>query len=164
VRDEIVELGTRYGIVTPYTSYLATDGSERRDGIQMDGVRGNAQRVLRNAPGVMSATVEVTADSGRGAVSVAKESRKKREAEQVRDEKLSSGVKTVGNKTFIYDESGIWTDTEFKPESKLPEVKLKFASDEFFKLIASEKELAQFFALGEEVIVVWKGRVYRIEK
>src|SRR5204863_1750044 len=26
-RDEIVELGTRYGLVTPYTSYLATDGS-----------------------------------------------------------------------------------------------------------------------------------------
>src|SRR5687767_14670509 len=27
VRDEVVELGTRYGLVTPYTSYLATDGS-----------------------------------------------------------------------------------------------------------------------------------------
>jgi len=27
LRDEIVDLGTRYGIVTPYTSYLATDGS-----------------------------------------------------------------------------------------------------------------------------------------
>ena len=26
-RDEVVELGTRYGLVTPYTSYLATDGS-----------------------------------------------------------------------------------------------------------------------------------------
>ena len=25
--DEVVDLGTRYGIVTPYTSYLATDGS-----------------------------------------------------------------------------------------------------------------------------------------
>ena len=25
LRDEIVDLGTRYGIVTPYTSYLATD-------------------------------------------------------------------------------------------------------------------------------------------
>src|SRR5439155_14466354 len=27
LRDELVDLGTRYGIVTPYTSYLATDGS-----------------------------------------------------------------------------------------------------------------------------------------
>ena len=27
LRDEVVELGTRYGIVTPYTSYLATDGT-----------------------------------------------------------------------------------------------------------------------------------------
>ena len=27
LRDEVTELGTRYGIVTPYTSYLATDGT-----------------------------------------------------------------------------------------------------------------------------------------
>src|SRR4030095_9581203 len=27
IRDELVELATRYGIVTPYTSYLATDGT-----------------------------------------------------------------------------------------------------------------------------------------
>ena len=27
LKDEIIDLGTRYGIVTPYTSYLATDGT-----------------------------------------------------------------------------------------------------------------------------------------
>src|SRR5699024_7323024 len=27
LRDEVTDLGTRYGIVTPYTSYLATDGT-----------------------------------------------------------------------------------------------------------------------------------------
>jgi hypothetical protein len=31
-------------------------------------------------------------------------------------------------------------------------------------LLAREKELAQFFALGEEVVVVWKGKVYRVVK
>ncbi|MBC7797489.1 MAG: VWA domain-containing protein, partial [Pyrinomonadaceae bacterium] len=36
LRDEVVDLGTRYGIVTPYTSYLATDGSERtRDDVRV---------------------------------------------------------------------------------------------------------------------------------
>ena len=28
LRDEIVDLGTRYGIVTPYTSYLALEPDE----------------------------------------------------------------------------------------------------------------------------------------
>ena len=27
LRDEVVDLGTRYGIVTPYTSYLALEGA-----------------------------------------------------------------------------------------------------------------------------------------
>src|SRR4029079_19455754 len=29
LRDEVVELGTRYGIVTPYTSYLVLEPGER---------------------------------------------------------------------------------------------------------------------------------------
>ena len=56
LRDEIVDLGTRYGIVTPYTSYLATDGSERQfllDGVSGGGGSGNgtgnARSVNRNA-------------------------------------------------------------------------------------------------------------------
>src|SRR5882672_505534 len=36
LRDEIVELGTRYGIVTPYTSYLVLEPRER--GRQMIGM------------------------------------------------------------------------------------------------------------------------------
>src|SRR5262249_26429339 len=38
LRDEIVELGTRYGIVTPYTSYLVLEPSER--GRQLSGMSG----------------------------------------------------------------------------------------------------------------------------
>jgi hypothetical protein len=43
-------------------------------------------------------------------------------------------------------------------------VKLKFAENEFFDLIAKEKDLAQFFAVGEQVLIVWKGKVYRVIK
>jgi len=67
--------------------------------------------------------------------------------------------KKFGVKTF-YEENGVWIDGEFKEEAKVPEIKLKFASDEFFNLIAKEKDLAQYFSLGEQVVVVWKGKVY----
>jgi hypothetical protein len=35
---------------------------------------------------------------------------------------------------------------------------VQFASDEYFRLIAAEPALAQYLALGEQVVVVWKAR------
>jgi Mg-chelatase subunit ChlD len=158
LRDEIVELGTRYGIVTPYTSYLATDGSER----QIAGLPMNSRRMA--AP----ATVDMMrSESGAGAVTMSKDAKKMKEEDKVSardDEAVKSGmVKKVGVKTF-YLENGVWTDSDFKEEAKLTEVRLTFASDAFFDLVTKEKELAQFFSIGEQVVVVWKGRVYRITK
>ena len=69
----------------------------------------------------------------------------------------------VGTKNF-YNQSGVWQDAEFKAEKKLPEISVKYGSEEFYALLNKEKELAQFLALGEQVVVVWNGNVYRIVK
>ena len=69
----------------------------------------------------------------------------------------------VANKNFI-QQSNVWVDAEFRPELKRSEVNLKFGSEEYFATVSREKELAQYFALGEEVVVVWKNRVYRVTK
>jgi Ca-activated chloride channel homolog len=185
VRDEIVDLGTRFGIVTPYTSYLATDGSEVNS---TNGSVGNTinQRQIQNLPtakrrvmsgrgsgngsaprpmATPSATVDVT--SGAEAVKSSKDRKAKNETVTITSDddeiiKLDS-VQKVGAKTFYLD-NGVWVDGEFKAESKLPEIKLQFASNEYFDLAAKEKDLAQYLALGEEVVIVWKGKVYRIIK
>lgn len=158
LRDEIVELGTRYGIVTPYTSYLATDGSEnddrRRDLPTVS--RNRASDSLLNAPSMAQS-------SGAGAVKSSKEAKAKSEAETL-DRAASAAVRNVGNKTFYLDEKGFWIDAELKAATALPEIKLRFASTEYFDLIYREKGLAPFFALGERVAVVWKGKIYRVEK
>src|SRR5260221_11895307 len=39
----------------------------------------------------------------------------------------------VGNKNFI-NQSSVWIDSEFAETARLPEVTIKFASDEYFKL------------------------------
>ncbi|MDQ3798421.1 MAG: hypothetical protein M3384_03125, partial [Acidobacteriota bacterium] len=75
----------------------------------------------------------------------------------------SNYLQQVGNKNF-YNVNNVWQDAEFDEKQKNNEIRIKFASDEFFDLLAREKELAQFFALGEEVVVVWKGKVYRVVK
>lgn len=168
LRDEIVDLGTRYGIVTPYTSYLATDGS-----FQIDGASGNNNntRTLRNERQRPAKTMNMPAPTtGEGAVLASKDAKKKQESVSVMSDDAEvlrvdgqTVIKKAGVKTF-YLENGVWVDSEFKEEARMPETKLQFASDQYFDLIAKEKELAQFFALGEQVVVVWKGKVYRITK
>jgi hypothetical protein len=46
----------------------------------------------------------------------------------------------------------------------MPEISVKFASNEYFDLINREKGIAQYLSLGEEVVVVWKNRVYRVTR
>jgi hypothetical protein len=160
LRDEVVDLGTKYGIVTPYTSYLATDGSfspppmRDRVGTPMD---------MRSMQSMPAAKAEA---SGAGAVREAKKMRAQQNnisLDSKDDETIATGaIRKVGVKTF-YLNSGVWIDGDYDAQSKLPEVKLKFASDEYFNLLKQEKELAQYFAQGEQVVVVWKGKVYRVE-
>jgi Ca-activated chloride channel homolog len=181
VRDEIVDLGTRFGIVTPYTSYLATDGSERQMAdssgfnqmqrgstvVKNKSLSGARRPMPQPTPRIDGFGSGNAPASGESAVLASKDRKVKQEAEKITaedDEILKAGnVKKVSTKTF-YEENGVWIDGEFKEEAKLTEIKLKFASDEFFDLIAKEKDLAQYFSLGEQVVVVWKGKVYRIIK
>ena len=67
----------------------------------------------------------------------------------------------VGNKNF-QNQSNVWVDSESLNNSKLPEVSVKFGSDEYFALIKREVGLAQYFALGQQVVVVWNNKVYRV--
>ncbi|MEP6923958.1 MAG: VIT and VWA domain-containing protein [Pyrinomonadaceae bacterium] len=176
LRDEIVELGTRYGIVTPYTSYLATDGSERREdlprGTTFSSVlRSGATPRDKNKSAAPRPTPKVEAQSGADAVMLSKQQNAQQAnvmATAKEDDEsvyLSANVaRNVGTKTFYNQTNNIWQDAEFKQESNLPEVTVKFASEDYFNLLKQEKELAQYFALGEEVVVVFKGKVYRVVK
>jgi len=159
LRDEIAELGTRYGIVTPYTSFLATDGS-------FESVRRDASGAYQMNQGAAKSMKE---KSGRNAVELSVQQNTQMSnatlAPSSRNVFVADGLNNqfVGTKNF-YNQSGVWQDAEFKTEAKLAEVKIQFASSEYFELLNKERELAQFFALGEQVVVVWKGKVYRIIK
>jgi Ca-activated chloride channel homolog len=168
LRDEIVDLGTRYGIVTPYTSYLATENNFQIDGSSGGGVGGGRGNLRLSNRALKSMPAQIT---GQGAVTASKDAKEKQETVTVTGDSDNEALKVdgqtvvrkVGVKTF-YLENGVWIDSEFKEEAKSPETRLQFASNEYFELVAKEKALAQFFALGEQVVVVWKGRVYRITK
>jgi Ca-activated chloride channel family protein len=186
--DEIVDLGTRYGIVTPYTSYLAVEpgmGFDADDAVRVTQGerRGRAQPVNRpdanrSAGGIAGGSGAATRDmsappppapkkedakakTGEVAVRESKRARAQQEVVRVESDAPSTVVRKVGDKTF-YMRDGVWTDSEFKQEAKLPETALEFGSDEYFALLRREPQLARFFSLGERVVVVYKGRVYRV--
>lgn len=163
-RDEVVELGTRYGLVTPYTSYLATDGS-------MANIRQDAPMAADMA---RSGAKKAEEKTGVGAVRLSTQQNAMQMNTQVvagedKDEKEQIIVRNtvnnqfVANKNFI-NQNGIWVDSDFTEASRLSEVSIKFASDEYFKLVEREPRLAPYLSLGEQVLVVWKGKVYRITK
>lgn len=169
LRDEVVDLGTRYGIVTPYTSYLATDGSFRSADVvgntfQIDGEE--ARRAVEDKSGrgavqrsVQQSTLQMNTMAAPPAAKMKKDDRK---SEQVYLENTTKN-QFVANKNF-FNQSGNWIDAEYKKEKNLPEVNLKFASEEYFALVRREPEIAQYFAIGEDVTVVWKGTVYNVVK
>ncbi len=166
LRDEIVDLGTRYGIVTPYTSYLALEPNAQPQEVTRISGAGNVVGGLRrpaNAPPPPSAmkAADARATTGVAGVQQSKRAREQAEAERFDRDSLSSAVRTVGGKTF-YLREGVWTDAEFKPEARLPETTMKFGSDDYFTLLKQKPRLADFFALGERIVVVYEGRVYRI--
>jgi len=162
LRDEIVDLGTRYGIVTPHTSFLALEpGAQVKDVTSALPVRRRAFGGLTGGITTAPKAADVAASNGAGAVQQSKSARAQQEAIRVSENDAASVVRTVAGKTF-YLRDKVWTDAEFKADAQLPETVLKFGSDEYFALLKSKPRLAEFFALGEQVVVVFDGRVYRV--
>ncbi len=150
--DQIVKLSIRYGIVTPYTSYLVTEpmplGAESQRELSQDAF----QQAL-------SAPTEVF---GAGAVNKAVEQGQLERAEIAAG--LPAGaeqqVRAVGSRTFVLQD-GIWTDTSFDPEAMTP-LRVAFLSEDYFALANTRADLAAALALGEQVIVVADGKVYQV--
>jgi Ca-activated chloride channel homolog len=168
LRDEIVDLGTRYGIVTPYTSYLALEeGDVSRQitavPIQRGTIGGGFAN--RSAPRAAKAPADASASvntvTGAEAVQQSKFARDQQDTERLKDEKRSDAIRRVAGKTF-YLRDGVWTDSEFDPDSRLPEVALSFGGEEYFAALKQNPKLGSYFSLGERVVVVFEGRVYRV--
>jgi hypothetical protein len=114
-----------------------------------------------DAPAAPPPKEAAKAKTGELAVRQSKRDRAQQEAVREEEGATSSAVRKVGDKTF-YLRDDVWTDSEFKADAKLPETAVEFGSDDYFALIKREPQLARFFSLGERVVVVHNGRVYRV--
>ncbi|MCC6805035.1 MAG: VWA domain-containing protein [Anaerolineae bacterium] len=167
--DSIVSLSVRYGIITPYTSFLI----DENDILSQTG-REEAMQTFANTARDLSQQF-----SGSAAVDAADAAGSLQAAEApapmamptmtapgtlLADGEMQSQVvnpiQTVGDKTFILQD-GVWTDTTFAPDTMTTQ-KVAFLSDEYFALLDSQPALSQYFALGDRVIVVLDGTAYEV--
>jgi Ca-activated chloride channel family protein len=141
--DEIRRLGLKYGIVTPYTSFLVTEKE--------------AQALDAAAPAAREAVLGGVV-GGVGAVRAAKATQAFKledRAAQVASERILY----KNDKTF-YLKDGVWTDSEYKEGASAETV--KFNSDEFYRLLAEKPGIAMYLSVGNKLIVVFEGVNYRI--
>jgi Ca-activated chloride channel family protein len=149
--EQIVTLSIRFGIVTPYTSYLVTEpapfGAAMREQLTEDAYNAAASTT---AP----ASGEAAVDAAEAAGDLVQA-----EAPETPDE-YRDVIRLAGSRTFRWAD-GFWTDTAFDPDAMEP-IAVPFLSDGYFGLAEADPELAAALSIGEQVIVVWRGSAYRI--
>jgi Ca-activated chloride channel family protein len=170
--DAIVALSIRYGIITPYTSFLIDEedifSESGREAISRE--FGEELAADAAAPSSGSAAVEKAAFQGGMAAAEAPltssvtlfptSTGADGGVSKAEPRAVSEIVKQVGSKTFVLRDD-VWTDTSFDG-SKMETVLVEFLSEEYFDLISETPVLGDYFALGERVIVVYDGTAYEV--
>jgi len=138
VIEEIVELATRFGIVTPYTSYLAEE----------------PQMALDRDFAANRVTAESAAAPSSGADAVAGAS----DLEALRDGSFSPGtaetIRRLGAHSYYWID-GAWVRDGYEVGATIDSIVI--GSAEFAQLIEAAPELAATAALGQRVIVLGPG-------
>ncbi|MGQ9586576.1 MAG: VIT domain-containing protein [Anaerolineae bacterium] len=149
--EEVVELSVRYGIITPYTSFLVEEPHLAL------GAGGREELVQREMQSLATAAPQV---SGEAAVAKSMAQDALRAAERAPEPAGVPEVRLVGDRTFVLRE-GVWVDTSFDQDTTKPTA-VPFGSEAYFRLLTDAPELGRYLALGQQVIVVWKGRAYQV--
>ncbi len=141
--DEVKRLALKFGVVTPYTSFLVTE--EERGALD------------EAAPEAIQAFAEKRA-TGEGGVKIAKATQRfKAETQAVHIE--SQKIRYKEDKTF-YLKEGVWVDSEHTEGNSLK--RIEFNSEEYYLLIAERPGIAKYLSVARNLIIVFDGVDYEI--
>jgi Ca-activated chloride channel family protein len=157
---EIVRLGTEFGIITEYTSFLIDE--DRAFGVNAANVARAQEEAQRRA----------AASTGSYGFSQAANSKTWQRADQLgkencwRDEKgrevRAEAIRNVGSKTF-YWRGNRWIDGACQDERAVEgAVVVRLFSEEYFALARRAAEAGQWLSVGNEVTLVLEGKIYRV--
>lgn len=150
----IVDLSVRFGIVTPYTSYLITEEEILTQAGRAEAVTAAQERMMETAAPVSGAEAVERADAS-NALAEAEVA-----AAPVANADGAEVVRVVGARAFVLREE-VWTETTFDP-STMTATRVPFASEAYFRLLDEHPALAAPFALGQRVVAVADGQAYEV--
>ena len=154
--EELVGLSQRYGILTPYTSFLADENvnlNARRENAAFAMRSADTQlSVVAGAAGVEQRTFKGQLQSARMAPPAPPPSAKEAKVMQ-----------QVGQKTF-FRKQGLWQDSSVSASQAAKAIHVVQFSREYFDLAAAHGgAMAQYMAFQEPVQVSFGGQVYQID-
>ena len=151
--DTVVELSVRYGIVTPYTSYLITED----DILTQQGLASAAdeefERLQSEAPAPASGEAAVSEAEAFGSMVAA-------DVVAAPEQAFADVVKVIDSRAFV-NQTGVWVETTFDP-SLMIATPVQFASDDYFELLSARPDLGPAFALGSRVIAMSLGQAFEV--
>lgn len=162
--EEVTRLATRYGILTPYTSYLVLE-----PGMSADSEVGRAlqeRRVAAQAPmsgpagkdgaggamggDVYAAPAPTEATVGAGAIQRSEGEVALRDADRFQYN-ANLEVRQAGSRTF-YRVDEAWVDSTYPEQpGDRKQLKIKFGSDAYFELVTLRKDLVEYLAVGSPI-------------
>jgi len=183
-KDEIIEIARKYGIVTPYTSFLIVEEEGRH---RTAGETNPALQPMRTAVSrdesfqkkIKEAYGNIHNKDGKGSIDASSEiyalqnTRNQNQIYQGKErlayrdssgnkQNLASQVKNIQDRA-VYQSNNVWIDSEIqKVVQNAKTKKIQFASPEYFDLVKKEPESTQFLALGKNVQFVLNNTIYEI--
>lgn len=175
LKDEIVRLATRHGIVTPYTAALILEDSPTRPFARLPHAHA-VRRIAADAPAAWSAgslrggrgggaPIDGVGPTGADAVRASREMSEGAAMDHLAADDHETAhrdgpvLRRVGGKTFFRDDQH-WVDSAW--DSKTEPRRVTAFSDEYFELLRTRPGLARYVAIAERVVVEMEGVVYEV--
>jgi len=176
--DEVTGLARKFGIVTPYTSWLILEDEARQ-------VRDNrldrdqqifGSAVPQPAPEMMEKSKKsydaMKEQSGAGSVRASRSIQNFNSMETLpgvgggsrsEDEPIAMEKRVVNGRTFFKTSEG-WNDPEIRTLNDRKVVRIGFGGDEYFELLKNDPGVAAYLSLGGSVRFLHKGTVYIVSE
>jgi Ca-activated chloride channel family protein len=184
LKDEIVHLAKKYGIITPYTSYLILEDETIAANTPINDFPVPYRKILSNdfeMNEVAEEYKDMQKKSGLISTRSSEEIQQLSNSSNVKDLKTGqsrmskntgAGVAAEQNANCykntqgraFYKSENSWYDAQLNEvKAKTPERKIKFASNEYFQELTKHPELGYYFSLGTSCRFYYKGVIYQIE-
>jgi Ca-activated chloride channel family protein len=149
--DEVVDLSLRYGVMTPYTSFLVEEKN-----LEIFSPEGRQAAADRLAPAMTGAPA-----AGSAAVEQSQNIQLYQQAEMPApmESNVVEQLKVVGDRSFVLRD-GVWVDSGY--QDGVDTTKIGFGGDDYYDVLAQRPDWGPFFALGDRVIFLSDGEAYEV--